>query len=43
MKQGHKVVWEKEICPKFCKCADLKCQATVMSVIYHDQMDNMEH
>ena len=27
MKQDHKVVWEKEICPKFCKCADLNCQA----------------
>ena len=27
MKQDHKVVREKNSCPKFCKCAYLKFQA----------------
>ena len=34
---------EKDISPKFCKCADLKIQAsTGLSVIHHDQMDIRE-
>ena len=26
LKQDHKVTRAKDICPKFCKCPDLKCQ-----------------
>ena len=38
LEQDHKVMTEKDICPKFCKCADLKHQhSTVLSVIYHDK------
>ena len=31
---------EKNICSKYCICADLKCQAQYN--IYHDQIDVME-
>ena len=27
MKQDHKVIREKDVCPKICNCADLRCQA----------------
>ena len=36
MKQDHKVNREKDMCPKFCKCADLKCQAQFSAE--HDEM-----
>ena len=48
MKQDHKVMMEKDICPKTCKCIDLKCQALHSAErhddasIYYDQMDIME-
>ena len=48
MKQDHKVNREKDVCPKFCKCADLICQAQFSAehdgaaVIYHDTMNTME-
>ena len=45
MKQDHKVMRWKDICPKICKCANLKCQALYsanFAMPDYDKMNIME-